>query len=633
MPRPGNAPRLGGDVEFRSMSDLTSHQPSDSEQNSGAMAEVFEDAIDLHIDLVETIPMDGANKESLCAYPLPLLKKRGEQETRRFRTVLLENDYLRATFVPALGGRLLSLFDKRVGRELLFSGSDFALQKGSQRGVWAEQGITLDLGDEPRSNALGNVDYRPQPGMEEGDPAAAWFGETFACGEGGSRASLQWCAAVGPGVAALEFEVRVGNRERTSCPVVPTLSLPGGSSSFVAQAEEGAEAVYVASETGGVAVVFEEGTLQAGQLALGARAGFRRLYGGEGLASRQQDRFRVVLIPAAFAHKEIAGGAIAVAEAGIAVLNGKELRFHATQPLLGAKLEILSDQGTFAAPMDFHPEKPASIPLDSIPGSLEKVAIVSSGNHVLLTVQPMPATPVVPMPPIPLAPESRKESGARTRAEIQQELAQFESRIAAGIELAVFETVQTRFAKADALLDQVLTWNGDDPLAWWQKAVVRRLGPLQEEGEEDAARMNAHFLSPLEPALRAEAFLSMEQTHGKDPHPLVEPLTDNPENLVEVACLYIVHGFYVDAGRWIDEALRHKDLAILHYLQAYLFLTQSQMKAQAAEHLSRAAKAQETPLPWRPTERKAIQALKEAFPTDVRLQRLQAVLDQAFPST
>jgi hypothetical protein len=41
--------------------------------------------------------------------------------SRAFRMVVLENDALRVEVAPELGGRVYSLFDKRVGREVLFS--------------------------------------------------------------------------------------------------------------------------------------------------------------------------------------------------------------------------------------------------------------------------------------------------------------------------------------------------------------------------------------------------------------------------------------------------------------------------------------------------------------------------------
>lgn len=42
-------------------------------------------------------------------------------ELREFRMVTLENDMLRVEVAPELGGRVYSLFDKRIGKEILFS--------------------------------------------------------------------------------------------------------------------------------------------------------------------------------------------------------------------------------------------------------------------------------------------------------------------------------------------------------------------------------------------------------------------------------------------------------------------------------------------------------------------------------
>jgi hypothetical protein len=40
---------------------------------------------------------------------------------REFRIIVLENEFLRVEIAPELGGRVYSLFDKRIGREILFS--------------------------------------------------------------------------------------------------------------------------------------------------------------------------------------------------------------------------------------------------------------------------------------------------------------------------------------------------------------------------------------------------------------------------------------------------------------------------------------------------------------------------------
>ena len=43
-----------------------------------------------------------------------------EQTERCYRSIVLENEFLRARFLPELGGRLISLTDKASGRDLLY---------------------------------------------------------------------------------------------------------------------------------------------------------------------------------------------------------------------------------------------------------------------------------------------------------------------------------------------------------------------------------------------------------------------------------------------------------------------------------------------------------------------------------
>ena len=42
-----------------------------------------------------------------------------KKRPRAWKAAVLENDYIRATFMPQLGGRLWSLIDRHTGRELL----------------------------------------------------------------------------------------------------------------------------------------------------------------------------------------------------------------------------------------------------------------------------------------------------------------------------------------------------------------------------------------------------------------------------------------------------------------------------------------------------------------------------------
>ena len=82
------------------------------------------DTDDLTIEVADNVPADERRQMgcALASRWLPFRMQDGYTRKRSphlFRTVILENDFLRARFSPEHDGRLLSLVDKRQGRELL----------------------------------------------------------------------------------------------------------------------------------------------------------------------------------------------------------------------------------------------------------------------------------------------------------------------------------------------------------------------------------------------------------------------------------------------------------------------------------------------------------------------------------
>ena len=63
-----------------------------------------------------------------------------------FNAVILENDLLKATFLPALGGRLISLEYKPEARELLARNPVFQPANLALRNAWFSGGIEWNLG-------------------------------------------------------------------------------------------------------------------------------------------------------------------------------------------------------------------------------------------------------------------------------------------------------------------------------------------------------------------------------------------------------------------------------------------------------------------------------------------------------
>ena len=64
-----------------------------------------------------------------------------ELRERSFDGYVLENEFLRAWFLPGLGGRLISLFDKEAGRELLFHNDVLRVGNLALRSAWFSGGV------------------------------------------------------------------------------------------------------------------------------------------------------------------------------------------------------------------------------------------------------------------------------------------------------------------------------------------------------------------------------------------------------------------------------------------------------------------------------------------------------------
>jgi len=168
--------------------------------------------------------------------------------------------------------------------------------------------------------------------------------------------------------------------------------------------------------------------------------------------------------------------------------------------------------------------------------------------------------------------------------------------------------------EADGHLVEAINLNAECELLWWFRAAIAR-NRGSEAQEEDANLLNAHYLSPMDPLLRAEAFLGLGMSLSAEPNPMLSALHEFPDKVVEVACHYIRSGLYTDASRWIDESLRHAESYRLRVLQCWLLATRTRMEVEAMQHLAKIdIDAVGAPLPSDPVELLALMQLCERFP-------------------
>jgi tetratricopeptide (TPR) repeat protein len=79
-------------------------------------------------------------------YPYPLRDALTDRrETVTWRTLNLENEYLRLTVLPDLGGHIYSCLDKRSGREMFYANSAIKKALIGYRGAWAAFGVEFNF--------------------------------------------------------------------------------------------------------------------------------------------------------------------------------------------------------------------------------------------------------------------------------------------------------------------------------------------------------------------------------------------------------------------------------------------------------------------------------------------------------
>lgn len=573
-------------------------------------AEAFEDGIDLQIGLLAAYAPEGPN--AWPGYPLPLLEPSGQQEMRTFRTVVLENPYLRVTILPGLGGRILSLFDKRTGSEVLRRHSMVDPQPSGRRGAKVREGIELWLDGQERLNSVGNVATQIEHSSDDGDDTAVWIAETFT----GTGLSFHLRISLPPDRAELQLEARIFNRWLRPQPYNGAISAYLGDGTF------DGTAFYSPKRDAGLAV-FSNGQLFEGASFHDGVLRYARFAEVQELAPRQVDSWSVTLLPLSGLGELIGASRYAAAS----TVEG-QLRVQVTEQRLGHKLLMLTEEDqTLEAVVDLHPENLFTISLDGMrpvefvlrdPGKQE---IFRAGTERQLH-EPLSGTDeFVTAKRRAVLPTIDSDASDLLRATFD-----LSTRHLAHTLLGIRALSEKRFADAAACFEQALNYNAEDPLLWWAKAVAGRL----DEQDNQVELLNAHYLAPLEPALRAESFLCQPISLNPDANPLLEPLAENPEEFIEVACLLIEAGLFDQAGRWIDEALRHRDLPMLRYLMAYCLIAATRLNAEASDHIRIAAQLPiAPPFPYRDIERRAIKTLRQVFPEDESLSTLASFLGLA----
>lgn len=94
---------------------------------------------------------------------------------KQLQTAILENDFLKATFLPELGGRLWSLIDKTTGENLLYTNDVIRPSNLAIRNAWFSGGVEWNI------SMIGHTPFTMEPlftstlQMENGTPVLRMY--------------------------------------------------------------------------------------------------------------------------------------------------------------------------------------------------------------------------------------------------------------------------------------------------------------------------------------------------------------------------------------------------------------------------------------------------------------------------
>lgn len=153
---------------------------------------------------------DGVN-----IYPYPMLDFLSRDKTNRtYQTVILENDFLRLTFLPELGGKIHEVTDKTTGQPMFYVNHVIKPALIGQAGAWTSGGVEWNIG--PQGHTVGCMQYVPVVIL----PRAKDGSQSVAIGETERIYRTKWTVVVTlrPGRSFIEERIRIYNPTETVRP-------------------------------------------------------------------------------------------------------------------------------------------------------------------------------------------------------------------------------------------------------------------------------------------------------------------------------------------------------------------------------------------------------------------------------
>jgi len=155
-------------------------------------------------------PFDFLNPGRFLNYPYTLRHNLVDRRVpRRWRTLNLENEYLKCTVLPDLGGHLYTCIDKINGASMFYANPSIKFARIAYRGMWAALGVEFNFPVSHNWMTVSPVDFATS--REPDGSASVWIGNID------RPYGMQWRVqlTLRPGRACLEQKTTLYNRSDT----------------------------------------------------------------------------------------------------------------------------------------------------------------------------------------------------------------------------------------------------------------------------------------------------------------------------------------------------------------------------------------------------------------------------------
>ncbi|MEG2732107.1 MAG: DUF5107 domain-containing protein [Clostridium sp.] len=135
---------------------------------------ILQNNLEFHLDEEDEIYEAYGKKTNSYPYRQYNVYNR-ELKEKIFKIAILENDFIRAAFLPELGGRLWELIDKQTGKNLLYTNDVIRYSNLAVRNAWFSGGVEWNLGVIGHSPFTTEPLYTAEVADEEGNPVLRMY--------------------------------------------------------------------------------------------------------------------------------------------------------------------------------------------------------------------------------------------------------------------------------------------------------------------------------------------------------------------------------------------------------------------------------------------------------------------------